>query len=50
MTHAGRDIPVDAANIVARLVFPDFLEGDASALEDAMVFAAQKILDGPASA
>jgi hypothetical protein len=46
--HAGGDVPVDGADVVAGLVFADFLEGDAGALEDAVVFAAEKVLDGPA--
>jgi hypothetical protein len=48
MTHAGRDVPVDGADVVSGLVFPDFLEGDASALENAVIFAAENILHGPA--
>ena len=49
MAHAGGDVPVDGANVVAGLIFADFLEGHAAALEDAAIFAAEQVLDGPAS-
>ena len=48
MAHAGGDVPVDGADVVAGLIFADLLEGDAAALEDAVIFAAEQILDGPA--
>src|SRR5438128_3001058 len=46
--HAGRDVPIDGPNIIAGLVFTDLLKGDAHALEDTMIFAADQILHGPA--
>jgi hypothetical protein len=48
MPHAGRDVPVDGADVVSGLVFADLLEGDASALENAVIFAAENIFHGPA--
>src|SRR5439155_16424441 len=48
MAHAGGHVPVDGADVVAGLVFADLLEGDAAALEGAVVFAAEQILDRPA--
>jgi len=38
MTHAGRDVPVNVANIVPRLIFANLLERDPRALEDAVIF------------
>ena len=48
MAHAGGDVPVDGADVVAGLIFAHFLEGDAGALEDGVIFAAEQILDGAA--
>src|SRR5262249_57354495 len=48
VAHAGGDVPVDGADVVAGLVLADLLEGDAGALEDAVVLAAEQVLDGPA--
>jgi hypothetical protein len=48
MTHAGRDVPINIADVVARLIFADLLEGDPGTFEDAVIFTAQKIFDGPA--
>ena len=48
MAHAGGDVPVDGADVVAGLVLAHLLEGDAGALEDAVVLAAEQVLDGPA--
>src|SRR5262249_21773797 len=42
VAHAGGDVPVDGADVVAGLVFADLLESDAGALEDAVVFAAEQ--------
>jgi hypothetical protein len=50
MPHAGGDVPVDAANLVAGLILADFLEGDAGSLEDAAIGPAERILDGAAGA
>src|SRR5205823_2933739 len=41
-------VPVDGADVVAGLVLADLLEGDAGALEDAVVLAAEQVLDGAA--
>ena len=49
MAHAGGDVPVDGADVVAGLVLADLLEGHAAALEDAVILAAEQVLDGPAS-
>src|SRR5262249_7409763 len=46
LAHAGGDVPVDGADVVAGLVGADLLEGDAGALEDGVVLAAQQVLDG----
>jgi hypothetical protein len=48
-TSPRGDVPVDAANIVAGLVFADFLEGQARALVNTMVRAAEFIGDRAAS-
>ena len=48
MADAGGHVPVNGTDVVARLVLAHFFEGDAGALEDAVVLAAQQILDGPA--
>src|SRR5205085_7157140 len=48
VAHAGGDVPVDGADVVAGLVLADLLERDAGALEDAVVLAAEQILDGAA--
>src|SRR5262245_49991392 len=48
MTHAGRDVPVNVANIVAGLIFADLFESNAGAFEDAVIFATEEIFDGPA--
>ena len=48
MPHAGGDVPVNSANVVAGLVLADLFERDAGYLEDTVVFAAQQILDGAA--
>ena len=50
MAHAGGDVPVDGANVVAGLILAHFLEGHAHALEDAVILAAEQVFDGPASA
>ena len=47
MAHAGGDVPVDGADVVAGLILADLLEGDAAALEDGVIFAAEQVLDGP---
>src|SRR5205085_10003878 len=46
VAHAGGDVPVDGADVVAGLVLAHLLEGDAGALEDAVVLAAEQVLDG----
>src|SRR5262249_36741230 len=48
MAHAGGDVPVDAADIVARLVLAHLFECYAAPLEDAAIGPAEQILDGPA--
>jgi len=48
MTHPGRYIPVNAPDIVTRLILANLLESDSGAFEYTVVFAAQKILHGPA--
>src|SRR5262249_40084192 len=48
VAHAGGDVPVDGADVVAGLVLADLLEGDAGALEDAAVLAAEQVFDGAA--
>src|SRR5206468_3676631 len=48
VAHAGGDVPVDGADVVAGLVLADLLKGDAGALEDAAVLAAEQVLDGAA--
>ena len=48
MAHAGGDVPVDGAHVVAGLVLAHLLEGDAGALEDAVILAAEQVLDGAA--
>src|SRR5262249_18215003 len=48
MAHARRYVPVNGADVVAGLVFADFLEGDAGALENALIFATEQVLDGAA--
>ena len=48
MAHAGGDVPVDGADVVAGLILAHLLEGDAGALEDGVIFAAEQILDGAA--
>ncbi len=40
MVHAGGDVPIDGADFVAGLIFADFLEVHALALEDAVILAA----------
>src|SRR5438093_17896 len=42
MAHARGDVPVDGADVVAGLIFADFLEGNAGALEDAVVLTTEK--------
>ena len=46
MAHARGDVPVDGADVVAGLVLADLLEGDAGALEDGVILAAEQVLDG----
>src|SRR5262249_17710414 len=48
LAHAGGDVPVDAAHVVAGLVGADLLEGHAGAAEDGVVVAAEQVLDGAA--
>src|SRR4051794_37176759 len=48
VAHAGGNVPVDGSDVVARLVLADLLEGDAGALEDAVVLAAEQVFDGAA--
>src|SRR5262249_16252010 len=48
VAHARGDVPVDSADVVAGLVLAHLLEGDAAALEDAAVLAAEQVLDGAA--
>jgi len=46
-SHPRRHVPVDAADVVSRLVFAYFLEGDTRAFENAVVLAAQEVFHGP---
>jgi hypothetical protein len=48
MTHSSGDVPIDGPDVVTGLVFPDLFEGNAPALKNAVIFAAENILDGPA--
>ncbi len=48
MAHARGHVPVDGANVVAGLVRAHVLEGNARAFENAVIFAAQQVLDGAA--
>ena len=41
MPHAGRDVPVDGANVVAGYVFADFVELHPATLEHRVVFAGE---------
>src|SRR5205085_3627732 len=50
LAHAGGDVPVDGPDVVAGLVGADVGEGQAGALEGAVVLAAEQVLDGPAGA
>src|SRR5206468_2044173 len=45
VAHPRRNIPVDGANLVAGLIFPDVLKIHAAAFEDAMVVAGECSLD-----
>src|SRR5262249_45033093 len=45
MAHASCHIPINAADVVARLIFADFLEGDACPFEDAVISAAEQVFD-----
>ena len=44
--HAGRHVPVDAANVVTGRVFADFVERQTRALEGGMILAAEQCLHG----
>src|SRR5262249_22218157 len=45
MAVACGHVPIDGANVVAGLILADLLKCDASALEDAMIFAAEQVFD-----
>lgn len=44
LVHARRDVPVDVAHVVAILVFADFAESHAPALEGRVVFAGEDMV------
>src|SRR5207253_9303287 len=46
VAHAGGDVPVDGADVVAGLIGADLLEGHARALENAVILTAEQVLDG----
>ncbi len=45
MIHAGGHVPVDGADVVTDLVFPDLLELHAAALEGADIFPGHEVVD-----
>ena len=44
--HAGGNIPVDRAHLVAELVFTHLVKLHTTALEDTMVFPGKRVIDG----
>jgi hypothetical protein len=50
LVHAGRDVPVDEADVIPRLVLAHLAEGHAAALEDGVVAARELLVGEPGGA